>query len=140
MREGVGVARLSVALVLLAMIAGACGPGGISRDRAIQLALEYAEGPVVVVSAESGPLGRFTDAQTLPSEHADRQVWAVVLSGNFAGECVLNAAGQSVCPPVSARKLVLLDFQSGGLVLTRVQGDLRHQRPPDDGVPGGNRA
>ena len=35
-----------------------------------------------------------------------------------------------VCPPVSARKLVLLDFQSGGLVLTRVQGDLRRSPPP----------
>lgn len=113
--------RTFAALIVLGTIVVACGLGGISRDRAIQLALDTAEGQVVVLSAESGPLDHFTDVRALPDEPADRMVWAVLLSGGFAGECVLNAAGEEVCPPGSTRKMVLLDYDDGELVLTESQ-------------------
>ena len=111
------MARSLATLVVVCGIVVACS-SGISRERAIQLALNNEVPGVVVVSAESGPVGRFIDPGTVPSERADRMVWAVQLRGDFAVECVMNAAGQSVCPQGSGRKLVLLDFKDGQLVLT----------------------
>jgi hypothetical protein len=112
------MARRLPALMVLAAMAVACGLGGISRDQAIQLALGSAEGQVEVLSAESGRLDHFTNLRALPGERADRMVWAVVLSGAFGGECVLNSAGEEVCPAGAARKLVLLDYLDGELILT----------------------
>ena len=94
---------------------------GITRDRARGLALEWAgdaEGPAIVVWAESGQLARFADPGALPGEPRDRRVWAVQLEGRFPGECVIGASGESACPPSAHGKLVVLDFQTGEFILS----------------------
>jgi hypothetical protein len=108
-------------LVATALLIAACVPGGISRDRALELALAAGSDSVVparVVSAEAGPLGRFVEVRTLPDERRDRQVWAVLLAGDFEGECVLDPNGDSVCPRGAAGKLIVLDHATGEFLLS----------------------
>jgi hypothetical protein len=107
-------------LVATALLVAACVPGGISRDRAVELALAAGSDSVVparVVSAEAGPLGQFVGARALPDERRDRQVWAVLLSGDFEGECVASADGV-VCPRGAAGKLIVLDRATGEFLLS----------------------
>ena len=110
-----------VIVAVVALAAAACAPGGISRDRAIELALAAGGDSTVppsVISVETGPIGRFADERTLPDEPRDRQVWAILLAGDFAFECVMNANGESVCPPGANRKLVVLDFATGEFIFS----------------------
>lgn len=100
-------------LLLVASLLVACG-GGIGREEAMEIALREggAEG-ATVVRAERGPLLRFTLGRTTADEPRDREAWAITLSGSFAGECVLDPAGESVCPPGATSKLVVLDARTG---------------------------
>jgi hypothetical protein len=110
-----------VIVAVVALAAVACAPGGISRDRAIELAVAAGGDSTVppsVISVETGPLGRFADQGTLPDEPRDREVWAILLAGDFAGECVVNANGESICPPGASRKLVVLDFATGEFIFS----------------------
>jgi hypothetical protein len=109
------LARL-VLLLPTALLVAACALGTIARDKAIEEALKAGGDSTVppsVTSIESGVLGQFIDAHTLPDEPRDRQVWAVLLAGNFAGECVAGANGESSCPQAASSKLVVLDFATG---------------------------
>ena len=111
--------RFAVTILVAGLVLG-CGVASISRDRAIELARAASGDSSVsptIVSAESGTLDRFVDARTLPADRRDRLVWAVVVSGGFGGECVVNADGGSVCPTGAVRKLVVLDFITGDLIL-----------------------
>jgi hypothetical protein len=104
----------SASAFAMVILLSACSSGvGISRERAIELASPGGGPNAHVLSAESGPFGRFADAGTLPEEPRTRQVWAVVLAGKFPAPCVLNATGQSVCPPDAETMLVVLDFRTG---------------------------
>lgn len=109
--------RLLIVAALLAT--SACSlVGGISRERAIELASAGAPDDARLVSAEIGQLGAFADANTLPGEPRDREVWAIVLSGTFPGECVVTASGGSACPPEAESQLVVLDALTGELLYT----------------------
>ena len=115
------MARRFAVAILVAVSVACCGVAGISQDRAIELARAASGDSSVsptIVSAESGTLDRFVDARTLPVERRDRLVWAVVVSGAFGGECVMNANGESVCPTGATRKVVVLEFITGDLILT----------------------
>lgn len=107
--------RMASVLVmsLVAALLGAC-EGGIGRSRAIELAFRSAPGAMEVVEAEDGALFEFVPDEQLPGEPRGRHVWAVVLAGTFVGECV---AGASQCPSTD-RILVVLDYETGALVLT----------------------
>ena len=112
------LARFVVVSLAVLVVVG-CGAGGISRDRAIELALQAGGDstiPPSVVSIDSGPLAGFADAGTLPEASRDQQVWAVILAGDFAGECVLAADGTEMCPPGAHRKLVVLDRLTGAFL------------------------
>lgn len=119
-RDDVAVrtARIVAGFLLVATLLVAC-EGGIGRDEAIEIALrEGGATDATVVRAERGPLLRFTLGQTTVEGPADREAWAITLAGSFAGECVLNAAGESVCPPVAGSKLVVLDARTGAFIFS----------------------
>lgn len=106
-------------LLLAAALAIGCASAGISRDRAIEIAIRAASDstlPPTVVTAEDGLLGALVDARSLPDLPRDRAVWAILLAGRFPGECVPSADGRSVCPPGAGRKLVVLDRATGDLL------------------------
>ena len=109
---------LGWALLLLATLLVACA-GGIGREQAIDIALaESGAADATVIRAERGPLLRFTLGRTIADAPVDREAWAVTLAGAFPGECVLNAAGESVCPPVATTKLVVLDAENGAFIFS----------------------
>jgi hypothetical protein len=112
-----GVVRIVSYGLVWAVLVASCGAPGLSEDRVVATALQSLEGQATVVSVRSGSLGDFTDMTGLRGERADRQVWSVIVIGSFPGECVRNAAGQEVCPRPASRKQILLDFQTGALVL-----------------------
>lgn len=104
--------------LLLLFVVVACA-GGIGREQAIEIARrESGDAGATVVRAERGPLLRFTLGQTTADEPRDREAWAITLSGSFAGECVLNAAGESVCPPGATSKLIVLDARTGSFIFS----------------------
>ena len=117
----VGHVRVPLIIALLAAAAATCALGGLPRDRAIELALGSSSAAADAAWAESGPLGRFADARTLPDERRDRQVWAVMLRGSFPGSCVLNAAGESVCPPDASGMLVVIDYHTGEFIFSETR-------------------
>jgi hypothetical protein len=88
----------------------------VGRERAIEIALAEAAPGTSVVSATSGTLGRIGDPNVLPDEPRDREVWAVVLRGQFSGSCPMPATGDPVCPPDATSMLVVLDFHTGAFV------------------------
>lgn len=95
----------------------ACLFAGVSRDEAVRLALQAAGPDSTVSSVEHGLLGQFVDTRTLPDIPRDRGVWAVVLTGEFPGECVVGPTGESRCPPSAQTALVVLDDQTGEVLL-----------------------
>jgi hypothetical protein len=102
------------ALVSLAVVA--CG-GGIGRDEAVEIARRESGDPAAtVLRAERGPLLRFTLGHTTVDGPPNRDAWAITLRGTFAGECVLDPAGESVCPPGATSKLVVLDAATGAFI------------------------
>jgi hypothetical protein len=104
------------ALVSLAVVA--CG-GGIGRDEAVEIARRESGDPAAtVLRAERGPLLRFTLGQTTVEGPADREAWAITLSGRFAGECVLDPTGEEACPPVVGSKLIVLDARTGAFIFS----------------------
>jgi hypothetical protein len=109
--------RVAVAAICVSL-AGCWFGFGVSRDEAIGLALEGAPEDAQVVTVERAELGMIVDANLLPDEPRDRVVWILELSGTFAGECVVNADGESICPPDAESQLVVLDAQTGELLIT----------------------
>lgn len=114
--------RLLIVVGLLALCACSL-VGGIGRERAIELASAGAPDDARVLSAEIGQLGAFADANTPPGEARDRQVWAIVLTGTFPGECVATESGDSACPPVAETRLVVLDAETGELLYATSPAD-----------------
>lgn len=112
-------ASVTSCFLLLATLLVACG-GGIGRDEATEIALrESGAGGATVVRAERGPLLRFALGLGVAADEPwDREAWGITLSGTFLGECVLNAAGESVCPPVAGSKLVVLDARTGAFIFS----------------------
>lgn len=111
-------ARRLASGALVALLVVACA-GGIGREQAIELARrEAGAADVAVVRAERGPLLRFTLGRTPVDAPADRAAWAITLSGSFPGECVLDPAGESVCPPIATTKLVVLDAATGAFIFS----------------------
>jgi hypothetical protein len=106
-----------ILLALLIQLVVACQPA-ISEAQAIDLAKAAAGSDGSVERAQRGRLGQFVDDSTLPEVSRDQEVWAVVLSGNFEGECVVGADGQSHCPSGASTVLVVLDGQTGSFLLT----------------------
>lgn len=107
------VGRLAIVGVLLS----ACALSGVSRDEAARLAVQAAGPDSSVLSAEHGQLDDFIDPRGLPDAHRKSGVWAVVVAGEFPGECVITATGRSRCPPPAQTALVLLDDRTGELLL-----------------------
>jgi len=117
-RHDVAVRTASVTsgLLLFAALLVACA-GGIGREEAIEIALrQSSDAGATVIRAERGPLLRFTLGQTTVDGPPNREAWAITLRGTFAGECVLNASGESVCPPGATSKLVVLDAATGAFI------------------------
>jgi hypothetical protein len=116
----VRTARVAIGPLLLVVAAlGACG-GGIGREQAIEIAArESGDAGATVLRAERGPLLRFTLGQTTVEGPPNREAWAITLAGSYPGECVLNEAGESVCPPVATSKLVVLDARTGAFIFSR---------------------
>ena len=112
--EGMRLARL---IVMVGLFLSACGFSGVTRDEAARLAVQAAGPDSSVSSAQQGRLGDFVDARTLPEIPRDRGVWAVVVAGEFPGECVITATGETRCPRTAQTALVLLDDQTGELLL-----------------------
>jgi hypothetical protein len=112
--------RVALRLASLGLILTACVPSGVSRDEATNLAVEAAGPGSSVSSAEQGALGEFVDPRTVPELRRDRGVWAIALAGDFPGECVTTATGVSQCPPVANTALVVLDDQTGEILLIEV--------------------
>jgi hypothetical protein len=107
---------VAAAIAITALLG--CGTSGISRDRAIQLALAAASDsmvPATVAVAETGPLSRFVSAPNLPAGDANRTVWAITLHGQFQLEGVAPSPGRKVLS-----KLVILDFKTGEFVLAEL--------------------
>jgi hypothetical protein len=105
-----------VVVSLVALIAVACTAGAISRDRAIELALQAGGDSTVppsMVAVESGPLADFVDEGMSMVGPRDRRVWAITLAGDFRGECVPAADGTLMCPRGAGTKLVVLDRSTG---------------------------
>jgi len=100
---------------------------GVSREEAIAAARNEAPGQVdAVLSASSGPLGRFVGPGTLPAESRDHVVWAIVFRGTFQpGSCgPAPPPGQvRTCPPAAHTALVVLDFETGEFILSSVPAD-----------------
>ena len=67
-------------------------------------------------SAERGPLSDFVGTGVSTLEPPDLMVWAIVLHGTFSGICVINASGDSVCPPDATSQLVVIDGHSGAFL------------------------
>lgn len=104
-------------LAIVGVLLSACALSGVSRDEAARLAVEAA-GPVSsVLSVEHARLDEFIDLRGLPDARPDRGVWAVVVAGEFPGECVITVTGESRCPPPAKTALVLLDDRTGELLL-----------------------
>jgi hypothetical protein len=93
-----------------------CEGKGISRERAIELALTTAPADATAFSAERGPLSDFVGTGVSTLEPPDLMVWAIVLHGTFSGICVINASGDSVCPPDATSQLVVIDGHSGAFL------------------------
>lgn len=111
---------LSVRTALcVAVLVAACGTG-ISRDQAVERAVrEAGPGATAAISVESGPLGAFV-ARVPSDDSQDHKVWAVWVAGSFEGECVFDPATQgSLCPPMTSKVLVVLDFVTGQFILSR---------------------
>jgi len=108
----------TVGMALLILVGVGCA-GGIGRERAIEIARREAGAvATTVVRVERGPPGQFADVGALPEVPRDREVWSIVLRGSFPGECVLNEAGESVCPPAETSKLVVIDAQTGAFIFS----------------------
>jgi hypothetical protein len=116
--------RLALAALTFAIVAVvACDGAGVSRERAVAIAVSAGADSTTtptVVWAELGPLARFTDA-ALVAQAGDRQVWAVLLQGSFEGECVVRQDGSHSCPPLRSNKLILLDAASGEFILGAIE-------------------
>lgn len=108
---------LAVRLVIICALSSGCVSPGLNRDEAAELAVDAAGSGSTVVSVELGRLSDFVDRRNLPGFGGDRGVWAVVVTGEFPGECVVTATGDSRCPPVADSALVVLDHQTGELLL-----------------------
>jgi hypothetical protein len=103
-------------LTLVATLLVACA-GGVGREQAIEIARrESGDAGATVLRAERGPLLRFTLGQTTVDGPPNRDAWAITLAGSYPGECVLDEAGESVCPPVATSKLVVLDGATGAFI------------------------
>lgn len=107
--------RISVLALVVGFLTCACFFGGISRDRAIELALSG--GGREVIWAEAGPLGQFVNRRTLPEERRDRQVWAVLVKGAFPASCPFRPTGLK-CPADATQQLVVLDFRTGDFIFS----------------------
>jgi hypothetical protein len=119
-RDDGEVTRICAAVgwALLLLIVVACG-GGIGREEAKQIALrEGGADGATVLRADRGPLLRFTMGRTTADGPPEREAWAITLSGSFPGECVPNAAGESVCPPVATTKLIVIDARTGAFIFS----------------------
>jgi hypothetical protein len=111
---GLGPVLLGVCILL-----GACIglPGsGITQSDATRVAREQAGTDSTVVSVERAPLGEFVDEFALPEVPRETIVWAVVLEGDFPGECVITSTGESSCPPGADTALVVLRADTGGFL------------------------
>lgn len=114
MRHAIGVLAIVVGSTAIG-----CGLGGISRERAIQIAVQ--DRPGVVLSAEHGLLGRFIEPTTLPEEPRSREVWAVRIRGKVSISCPAMPIPRP-CPDVVMNTLVVLDFVTGEFVLSESAG------------------
>jgi hypothetical protein len=113
---------LAGALILLAIVAEVMlqvglPAGGLSRDRAIDMASRqvHSTSPTQISFANAGPLLMFgTDVSSSPS----RLVWAVNFSGTFppssCGPYIPNAKPH--CPPPNHHELVVLDYFDGTFI------------------------
>jgi hypothetical protein len=98
-----------LAVLVLSLAIVGCDLGGISREKAIEIATNG--DPTSALSAEHGPLGRF-DLGALPEEPRTREVRAVRISGRFPFSCPYRP-NMTKCPADATTKLVVLDFRTG---------------------------
>jgi hypothetical protein len=91
-------------------------PQDISAEQAAAIAREQG-GPSVtaVESVRSGPLGGFTDSLNDDSFDLTQLVWAVRLSGEWAGSCPPTTPRRP-CPIEFTHALVILDYETGELI------------------------
>ena len=69
--------------------------------------------------ADQGELGQFVNDRTLPDVRRDLRVWAVVLAGDFPGECILGPGGTPSCmPDLKSALVVVRDGGDGEILLT----------------------
>ena len=97
---------------------------GLSRDAAIKAALRHQSSStaVTVLSAQTGPMGRFVDSGTLPDQPRERAVWAVALSGTFQVGCgpAPPPGQQPHCPEPATSELIVLDYASGEFIVGQI--------------------
>jgi hypothetical protein len=117
-----------IMLLLLTMQLIACGsgamgpspvptPSGLSREQAIAAA-QRAYPSDGVISADAGTIDRFEpDQARYPGNHL---VWAVVVSGQFAGACgpaLLPGWTPHPCASPATRATVIVDFVTGQFIM-----------------------
>lgn len=108
-----------LAILALAVAAGGCDLGGLSRADAIEIATRNGGPATTVISAGHGPLGEFADQRTLPEQPRSREVWALRLRGRFPASCPFHP-NMANCPPDALTMLVVLDFRTGEFLFSEV--------------------
>lgn len=66
-----------------------------------------------MVRANTGPLGGFAGAGTLPNEPRNREVWGVVFAGDFPFSCPITGNVPFSCEQDASTMLVVLDGRTG---------------------------
>lgn len=127
-KPGRWVLTCSLVVLLLAACTGSSRtveppPGGISRSRAVELALREAghvsDTRPKFVSAEVGRIGNLAPWVGPGIAPSSEWVWSVEVSGTFTGTC--GPPGNSPCPGPNHSALVFLDYMTGRWLTTRTQ-------------------
>lgn len=114
--------QFAVCAAMTSLILSACMFSTVSRDEASRLALGAAGPDSTVLSAELGRLGDFVGTRTLADVPRDRGVWAVIVAGQFPGECVVTASGGTRCPHEAETALILIGRSDRGVLTARGTG------------------
>jgi hypothetical protein len=112
-------AFILVATLSIALFAGACdllGGDVLPVDRAVDLALDEAGGPVDEVLSVEFTTFRDAGLEGVGGIAGNRPVWIVVLGGSFQGSCgpvPRNGNPPRECAPPASRKTIVLDGRTG---------------------------